>query len=205
MPQRHTTHNAMEGFTLVEMAIVLVVIGLLVGAIFVGRDLIHAAELRSVVSDIEKFKSAVNTFKLKFNGIPGDMTDATTYWGVDPNGCPNTAANTVPKIATCDGVGNGRIVYGAPVTYWCETFRFWQQLANAGLIPGSYSGASSGGGGTIDCSAARALLGVSIPPSKISGAGYMVFSFTAIDFSNWGTPISTQYTNTNYFILTGVA
>jgi prepilin-type N-terminal cleavage/methylation domain-containing protein len=125
MPQRHVTHEA-NGFTLVEIAIVLVVIGLLVGAILVGRDLIHAAELRSVLSDVEKFKTAANTFRLKYNCLPGDCTNATDYWGTDPGGCPNTPANTVPKTATCNGNGNGFINNGEnDSTYHCEHFRFW--------------------------------------------------------------------------------
>jgi hypothetical protein len=168
------SHNAMEGFTLVEIAIVLVVIGLVVGGILVGRDLIRAAELRSVISDVEKFKTAVNTFRLKFNAIPGDMPDATTYWGAaDPN--PVTCQTTVGTgTQTCNGNGDWKIgapgwAYGAfPGVNIDECYRFWQHLANAQLIRGQYTG--------IGYAAFlwEARVGVNVPASSISGAGFSV-------------------------------
>ena len=117
-----------SGFTLLELSIVLVIIGLLAGGILVGRDLIHAAELRSVVSDVDKFTAAANTFRLKYNCIPGDCTNATDYWGTDPGGCPDTPGNSVPKTATCNGTGNGRLADSSDVAintgYACEALRF---------------------------------------------------------------------------------
>src|ERR1017187_6530961 len=62
-----------SGFTLIEMAIVLVIIGLIVGAVLVGQDLIRAAEVRATISQIEKYNTAVNTFRGKFNALPGDI------------------------------------------------------------------------------------------------------------------------------------
>ena len=61
------------GFTLVELAIVLVIIGLIVGGVLVGQDLIKAATVRSTVTDIEKYNGAVTTFRSKYNGLPGDL------------------------------------------------------------------------------------------------------------------------------------
>lgn len=107
-----------SGFTLIEMSIVLVIIGLIVGGIMVGRDLIEAAEIRSVISDVEKFGTAEHTFALKYNCMPGDCPNAVALLG---------AAN--------DGNGNGQI----DVAY-SEVYGFWQQLALAKLIPGSYTG-----------------------------------------------------------------
>jgi prepilin-type N-terminal cleavage/methylation domain-containing protein len=132
-----------HGFTLVEMAIVLAVIGLFVGGILVARDLIRASELRSTISDVEKFKSAVNAFKLRFNCIPGDCANATDFFGTDPNGCHPTVVNTTPKTETCNGTGTDTINdYNNPAVWRDQMFRFWQQLAAANLIPGMYSGYS---------------------------------------------------------------
>src|SRR4051812_29331815 len=75
MPARRDRN--IQGFTLVELSIVLVIIGLIVGAILVGRDLIHASELRSQISQIEKFDTAVHAFQLKYGGIPGDLPAAS--------------------------------------------------------------------------------------------------------------------------------
>ena len=55
-----------SGFTLIELAIVLVVIGLITGGILVGQDLIQAGQLRSVISQVEKYETAANSFKLKY-------------------------------------------------------------------------------------------------------------------------------------------
>jgi prepilin-type N-terminal cleavage/methylation domain-containing protein len=65
------------GFTLIEMAIVLVVIGLIVGGVLVGQDLIRAAYIRAQISQIEKVNTAVNTFYGKYQALPGDMNIST--------------------------------------------------------------------------------------------------------------------------------
>jgi hypothetical protein len=59
------------------LSIVLVIIGLIVGGGLVGQNLIAAAEVRAQITQIEKYNSAVNTFRSKFNAIPGDMNVAT--------------------------------------------------------------------------------------------------------------------------------
>ena len=73
MLQGHDPHDTTEGFTLVELSIVLVIIGLIVGGVLVGQDLIAAARIRSQLSQIDKYNIAVNTFRLKYNVLPGDM------------------------------------------------------------------------------------------------------------------------------------
>ncbi|MFN7611184.1 MAG: type II secretion system protein, partial [bacterium] len=59
------------GFSLIELAIVLVILGLLVGGIMSGQSLIRAAELRSVTSDLSRYESAVYTFRDKYSDLPG--------------------------------------------------------------------------------------------------------------------------------------
>lgn len=63
-----------HGFTLVELSIALIIIGLVVGGIFVGRDLIKAATIRANLSQIERIKLATTTFKLRYQQLPGDMS-----------------------------------------------------------------------------------------------------------------------------------
>ncbi|MEJ0010791.1 MAG: prepilin-type N-terminal cleavage/methylation domain-containing protein [Alphaproteobacteria bacterium] len=60
-------------FTLVELAIVLVIIGLLVGGVLVGADLITSAKINATVSDLQSYTTAATTFRDKYNGIPGDL------------------------------------------------------------------------------------------------------------------------------------
>ncbi len=68
--------NTKRGFTLIELSIVLVIIGLIVGGVMVGRDLMEAATLRSVASQLQSYQVATNTFRLKYNALPGDIKAA---------------------------------------------------------------------------------------------------------------------------------
>jgi len=72
---RQTT-KAQSGFTLIELSIVLVIIGLIVGGVLIGRDMIETAKIRSQISQIEKINTAANTFRSKFGSVPGDLSSA---------------------------------------------------------------------------------------------------------------------------------
>jgi prepilin-type N-terminal cleavage/methylation domain-containing protein len=129
-----------NGFTLIELSVVLVIIGLLIGGVLLGRDLIRASEIRSIISDKEKFVTAVYSFRTKYNAIPGDMKDAQDYWGAAAS-C-STAQTTE---ATCNGNGDGVLLKGyGSGTIGNEIFLFWKHLANAGLISGNYWGVTNG-------------------------------------------------------------
>ncbi len=165
-----------KGFTLVEMSIVIVIIGLVVGGVIAGRDLIEAAQLRKVVSEQEEFTMAVMAFKLKYNAIPGDMTNATQFWGTDAS-CPNTPINTTRKTATCNGDGNGQLgVYSAVSTNWREGFRLWQQLANERLIEGQFTGTP--GNSTYSGNCCGVVSNQNAPPAAVSGSTWMLVSFS---------------------------
>ncbi len=116
------TPNKRSGFTLFELAIVLTIVGLIIAGIFIGKELIHASEIRSVVSNVDAFKSQFSTFRLKFNGLPGDISNATSFLG-----------NSVPN-----GDGDSKINYllGAPG----EEYDAWVHLAAAKMIAGDFDG-----------------------------------------------------------------
>ena len=122
-----------QAFSLVELSIVLVILGLLVGGVLSGQSLIRAAELRSVTRDLARFSSAAYTFRDKYFAIPGDMNNATSFWGTDNVSCPNGGGST----GTCNGDGNGQI--GVNLSNVCENQEFWRQLALAGLVEGKYT------------------------------------------------------------------
>lgn len=65
-----------KGFTLVELAIVLVIVGLLIAGILKGQELITNSQITSTISQLESFGGAVNTFKQKYGAYPGDMANA---------------------------------------------------------------------------------------------------------------------------------
>lgn len=121
-----------HGFTLVEMAIVLIVIATVVGGILVGTSLLKSTQLQSVVADVNRYKNAMKLFQEKYHYFPGDMPGATSVWSTSDNG------NGDGFIAGTDGTP---VDIGA--TDWQEHLRAWQHLALSGFIEGSYSGAGA--------------------------------------------------------------
>jgi prepilin-type N-terminal cleavage/methylation domain-containing protein len=69
------------GFTLIELSIVLVIIGLIVGGILTGQELIKSATVRSEVSELENIETAIYAFRDKYGGLPGDLSNATAFFG----------------------------------------------------------------------------------------------------------------------------
>ena len=141
-PPPASTDGCEQGFTLIELSIVLVIIGLVIGGILAGQDLIHAAHLRAVVNQERQFVVAVNTFQTKYNCLPGDCINATDFFGT-LSSCYNER-NTYGTTQTCNGNGNGFVENNQATTQqYFEQWRFWQHLGNAGLIPGSYKGGTA--------------------------------------------------------------
>lgn len=91
------THRT-RGFTLLELSIVLVVVGLIAGGVLAAREIIFGSQMRAQLQDVEKLKSAVLGFKLKYGCLPGDCREASLRFN----------ATTQPKKVR-DGNGNRRI------------------------------------------------------------------------------------------------
>ena len=129
--------SARKGFTLVELAIVLVIIGLIVGGVLVGQDLIKQAEIRASITQLEKINQAALTFRGKYNGVPGDLTDLRAEaFGLNAN---RTGAVGI-------GDGNG-LVEGCAVNataVGCENILFWDDLTVARLTEDALGPVSGG-------------------------------------------------------------
>ena len=195
------------GFTLIELSIVLVITGLIIGGILVGQDLIKAAAVRAQISQIEKYQTAVNTFRGKYGYLPGDITDPTaTNYGFTPRG---------PSWAPGEGDGNGVIECNwnfAPGANYglCqgdgEAAMFWQDLTYAGgqninFIDGSFNINPST---TMTQLPASSITGTTInqyfPQAKIGG-GNFIYVYSAAYLNAGFTWVSS---NINYFGLSAI-
>ena len=174
-----------HAFSLVELSIVLVILGLLTGGILAGQSLIRASELRSVSADAARYKAAAMTFRDKYFAVPGEMTNATKFWG-QSTVCSGASAN-----GTCDGNANGMLEYAAGVSQTGEIYQFWRQLALAGLIEGTYTGVAGTGTGYHD------VIGSNVPRSRVGTAG---FSVHYSDLSGASHPFYFSTNNGNYLL-----
>lgn len=173
-----------EGFTLVELAIVLIIIGLLITGILKGQEMIANAQVQSTISGMKGIDAAANTFRETYNAYPGDMSNATTRLTNCAAPCNN-------------GDGNGRLsvnVGAAPAAgagAGGEGVNFFTQMSAADLISGL---TADGSGGTV------VNFGDELPTSP-AGGGFMagnsqqgVTGFTAAEFRPG-----------NYLVLNGTA
>ncbi len=120
--------NAQRGFTLVEIAIVLVIIGLLLGGILKGQEMITQAKIKNVIADFSGISAAYHGYQDRYRAIPGDDPNAATRW-------------TTPTAATA-GNGNGVVAGtynngGAACAATVEACSWWDHLRRAGFVSGS--------------------------------------------------------------------
>ncbi|MBM3618410.1 MAG: prepilin-type N-terminal cleavage/methylation domain-containing protein [Alphaproteobacteria bacterium] len=176
-----------SGFTLIELAIVLTILGLLVGGLVVGKSLIRSAEIRGLMKEYEQYRIAVRDFQDKYKAIPGDIANATRFWGRADNGafsgqCASPHTNTGTGTQTCNGDGNGYVDrYYSNNT---EAFRFWQHLANAGLISGKYTGVAGSD------NMYHHVIGVNSPFTKVADVGWSVSGEYASKLPDAPNPVS---------------
>lgn len=173
------------GFTLIELSIVLVIIGLIAGGILVGRDLVKAAEVRAQISQVEKYHQAVNTFKVKFGALPGDMPASTAaQFGFSARG---QYAGEGDGNGLIEGVAsNGGSVSGS-VEGEGETVMLWVDLSSpaaGNLIDGNFSTASFTAlpGGVVTPTSSPNL-DAYFPQAKLGNGNYVyAWSFKGINY-----------------------
>lgn len=126
-------HHKQAGFTLVEIAIVLVIIGLLLGGVMKGQELVNSAKVKNLATDFRNVPLFIYGYQDKFKALPGDDPNvATTHLGTTVNGIAVVAATT-----PANRQGNG-IIDGAwnSTAVTDESVLFWQHVRLAGLAAG---------------------------------------------------------------------
>jgi len=138
-----------SGFTLIEIAIVLVIVGLLLGGVLKGQELINSAKVKNLATDFRNIPVFLYGYQDKFRALPGDDANAVAHVGgpgiiVSAATTPTTGLNGVvcvppsSPVGAAGCVGNGVIDgYWNSITTTDESYLFWQQVRLAGLAPGT--------------------------------------------------------------------
>lgn len=143
-----------KGFTLVEIAIVLVIIGLLLGGILKGQEMITQAKIKNIISDFTGISAAFHGYQDRYRALPGDDLGAAARWAAAPAATPGNG----------DGVVAG--VYNTgPCVVTSETCSWWDHLRRSGFVAGA--------GVSQPLNAVSGLVGVQtgggqIPPAAIT-------------------------------------
>jgi len=155
-----------QGFTLVEMSIVIIIIGLLIAGVAAGTSLIEQARLNSVIVDFRNNQVAYYTFVSKYNAVPGDMPNASQFW-------PNTCTTDNDPLY-CNGDGNGLILGFGPGGG--EERLAWKHLSLAGFASQGFALIPDDGFTNFSQSFGR---------SKVDGAYYVYQAAAGIMAATW--------------------
>jgi prepilin-type N-terminal cleavage/methylation domain-containing protein len=112
-----TTQKNQAGFSLIELAIVLIIMGLLIGGILKGRELIESARFKRVVSQLTEYRLATSSFIDRYEALPGDFSKASDFIN--------------PQLK--NGNGNS-LIEGGGLQSGGEALAFWSHLAASGFI-----------------------------------------------------------------------
>lgn len=114
-----------SGFTLIELAIVLVIIGLLLGGVLKGQELINSAKAKSMANDFKNTQILLYAYQDKFRALPGDDANVANHVTNGVRATVGTQGN-----ARIEGQWNSENIAE-------ESYLFWQHVRLAGLASGS--------------------------------------------------------------------
>lgn len=172
-----------HGFTLIELSVVLVIIGLIVGGVLVGQNLISSAVTRATIAQIEKYNTAVNTFRGKYGYLPGDINvAAASQFGFAPRTGNRGEGDGNGVI---EGCGAGAVFYNygggyGSVEQCGELALFWVDLGLAHLIDGTFTTAQA------SSIASSTLPDNYFPQAKLGNGNYVYVTSGGIGADNGG-------------------
>jgi hypothetical protein len=118
-----------KGFTLIEMAVIIVIISAIVGSLMYGSGLLEKHKLRSIITEFNYYRAATLSFYSQFDQFPGDFNNASSMWPT----CDGTPSR-------CNGNNDGIITLANGSQYQDEAIRAWQHLTLSAIIDGNFSG-----------------------------------------------------------------
>ncbi|MCP4700361.1 MAG: prepilin-type N-terminal cleavage/methylation domain-containing protein [Gammaproteobacteria bacterium] len=116
--------SSQSGFTLIEIAIVLVIVGLLLGGVLKGQELITNAKIKRITNDFNAVSAAIYSYLDRYGQLPGDDNTAAARWGAEDGNGDGVI-----------GIGNGSQVWTS-TTATEETAEIWDHLRRANLLSG---------------------------------------------------------------------
>ncbi|MGE3474399.1 MAG: type II secretion system protein [Rhodospirillaceae bacterium] len=162
-----------RGFTLIEMSIVLVIIGLIVGGILKGQEVIESARQKNVAAMYDQIRAAQNTFVDRYRALPGDFNEGSTKISAQvPNGDRNGFIAAAAGVAASNAAAIAAIDGGAG-----EFFGYFQGLVAAGLY---------GGGQVASTSSGMSVFSGTATPSPLPQAPWNNTGFTAASGTHEG-------------------
>lgn len=179
---KQITRKNEKGFTLVELAIVMIIIGLLIGGVLKGQELIENAKVTATISQVKGFQAALNTFRDTYGAVPGDMRNAMNrLQGCTAAPCGNGSGDSLISmgavVSTTEATAGTAGTATQNAAEWDltsnanndESFMVWKHLALANLITG------------VDPTTATVAWGQSHPTSSLRGGYQLYYDTTLVD------------------------
>ncbi len=133
---------------------VLTILILIIGGVTLGKSMLQAAALQSVVADYDKYRNAILAYRDKYNELPGDHSTASSNNSANSNGNGDSFIGDANSTTSCT------------LTNYQEPFYAWQHLSNASLVPNAYTGITT-----------AVSPGKNVPLSKANGASFMLSNY----------------------------